>query len=128
MSRPDPVKGKTIWMTYATELQAQLEAEEKATLQLALDGGRMYTRIEELEVEVKDHAKWAERMMNDPSSEAYRKLEAQLAEAHEGWDRDDEAHQAQLAAVREWEKFYRNCMINDNAHKEFKAAIGEVES
>lgn len=41
------------------------------------DLGRMITlldRIKELETEIKDHAQWAERMVNDPKSEAYRSL------------------------------------------------------
>ena len=47
-------------------------------------------RISELEAEIKDHAKWAERMMKDTSSEPYRnlqaKLEAQLAESDRALD------------------------------------------
>ena len=64
------------------------------------------------------------------------KAEKQLAAAHEGWDRDDEAHQKQLAAVRlligEIDKSNEKTMSDVSYAKaeivdRLRAAIGEVE-
>ena len=99
----------------------QLAAEENATLQLALDGGRMYTRIEELEAQLAIggscnlHDKRIEKLeaqleaANGDQREWGRlwsdviKLEARLAELYR---RDEnhikiiEGHEAQLDAEK----------------------------